>query len=66
MDSRKKIIDDNVDLVYHAQSDNKHEAAIACVDAANCYKKTSNKGVLYVVMDTFILRALVPDLSLYN
>ncbi|XP_044472900.1 alpha-soluble NSF attachment protein-like isoform X1 [Mangifera indica] len=30
----------------HLKSDNKHEAAIACVDAANCYKKTSNKGAI--------------------
>ncbi|KAJ0028840.1 hypothetical protein Pint_34991 [Pistacia integerrima] len=30
----------------HLKSDNKHEAATACVDAANCYKKTSNKGAI--------------------
>ena len=31
-------------LVYYLQLDSKHEAANAYVDAANCYKKTSNKG----------------------
>ncbi|KAJ4704311.1 Alpha-soluble NSF attachment [Melia azedarach] len=30
----------------HLKSDNKHDAATAYVDAANCYKKTSKKGAI--------------------
>lgn len=33
-------------ICYFVQSDNKHDAATAYVDAANCYKKTSKKGVI--------------------